>query len=110
MKYMLMHKIIPVCKVELDETTGSIRRIVETLCPKHLPIGVSAKKGIADRAALNRWWLERSIPATRSGDSMGIRRTGTYEYKATTGKMLRIKPLRPILDETREQYCFLAGN
>lgn len=54
MKYMLMHKIIPVCKVELDETTGSIRRIVETLCPKHLPIGVSAKKGIADRAALNR--------------------------------------------------------
>ena len=44
MKYMLMHKIIPVCKVELDETTGSIRRIVETLCPKHLPIGVSAKK------------------------------------------------------------------
>ena len=25
------------------------------------------KKGIADRAALNRWWLERSIPATRSG-------------------------------------------
>ena len=67
MKYMLMHKIIPVCKVELDETTGSIRRIVETLCPKHLPIGVSAKKGIADRATLNRWWLERSIPATRSG-------------------------------------------
>lgn len=67
MKYMLMHKEIPVCKVELDEATGSIRSIGEMQCPKHLPIGISVKKGRADRAALNEWWLERSIPASRSG-------------------------------------------
>lgn len=67
MKYMLMHKEIPVCKVELDEATGSIRSIGEMQSPKHLPVGISVKKGRADRAALNEWWLERSIPASRSG-------------------------------------------
>lgn len=67
MKYMLMHKEIPVCKVELDEATGGIRSIGEMQCPKHLPVGISVKKGRADRAALNEWWLERSIPASRSG-------------------------------------------
>ena len=35
--------------------------------PEHLPVGVSVKKGIADRAALNEWWTDRSIPASRSG-------------------------------------------
>lgn len=67
MKYMLMHKEIPVCKVELDEATGSIRSIGEVQCFRHLPVGISVKKGKADRAALNEWWLERSIPASRSG-------------------------------------------
>lgn len=34
---------------------------------KHLPVGISYKKGVADRGAMNEWWADRSIPATRSG-------------------------------------------
>lgn len=32
-----------------------------------MPIGVPVKKGKVDRGALNEWWTDRSIPASRSG-------------------------------------------
>lgn len=67
MKCTLMHKRIATAQMELDETTGFICRINEVLVPEHLPVGVSARKGMADRAALNDWWRDRSIPASRSG-------------------------------------------
>lgn len=53
--------------MELDDATGFIKKINSVYVPEHLPIGVPIKKGIADRAALNDWWTERSIPASRSG-------------------------------------------
>ena len=34
---------------------------------EHLPVGVPVKNGIADRHELNKWWTDRSIPASRSG-------------------------------------------
>ena len=67
MKCNLMHKRIAVAELLLDDTTGFIQRIGEVFRPEHLPVGVSVKKGIADRAALNEWWTDRSIPASRSG-------------------------------------------
>lgn len=67
MKYVLMHKNIPVALLDLDEDTGFIQKINELYDEKHLPYGVKVKKGIADRAALNNWWVDRSIPASRSG-------------------------------------------
>ena len=67
MKYTLMHKNIAVAELDLDDATGSIRRIDEVCSEAHLPVGVTVKKGIADRAALNEWWIDRSIPASRSG-------------------------------------------
>lgn len=67
MRCDLMHKRIRAATMELDEATGFIRRIKEIYAPEHLPVGVSVKKGVADRAALNEWWTERSIPASRSG-------------------------------------------
>lgn len=62
-----MHKRIKVADLELDETTGTIRKIHTVYAPEHLPVGVRFKKGMADRAALNEWWSDRSIPASRSG-------------------------------------------
>lgn len=67
MKCLLMHKRITAAQIELDSATGSIRRIDRVLSPEHLPVGVPIQKSIADRAALNDWWTDRSIPASRSG-------------------------------------------
>ena len=67
MKYVLMHKNISVALLDLDEETGFIQKINELYEEKHLPYGVKVKNGIADRAALNNWWVDRSIPANRFG-------------------------------------------
>ena len=67
MKCTLMHRRVEVAELELDETTGYILKIANVMEPEHLPVGVSFRKGIADRAALNAWWEDRSIPASRSG-------------------------------------------
>lgn len=67
MKYVLMHKNIAVALLDLDEGTGFIKKINELYEEKHLPYGVKVKNGIADRTALNDWWVDRSIPASRSG-------------------------------------------
>ena len=67
MKCTLMHKKIEVAEMELDEVTGFILKIGAVYAPDHLPVGIAFKKGIADRAAMNEWWTDRSIPASRSG-------------------------------------------
>ncbi|MGN0494416.1 MAG: HipA domain-containing protein [Acutalibacteraceae bacterium] len=67
MKCTFMHKRIPVAEIEIDDATGFIRKIGKIYAPEHLPIGITVSKGIADRAALNDWWIDRSIPASRSG-------------------------------------------
>lgn len=77
MNYTLMHKDIPVADLTLDEATGSIQRVDELLHGEHLPVGIPVQHGVADRAALNEWWEDRSIPASRSGlrealETMGV--------------------------------------
>lgn len=67
MKYSLMHKNIVVAELELDEATGSIQKICEIVDPDHFPVGIGINGGVADRANLNEWWIDRSIPASRSG-------------------------------------------
>mgnify|MGYP005771855513 FL=1 len=63
----LMHKRLAVAELELDDATGFIRKIDAIPAPEHLPVGVPFQKGTADRGALNDWWGDRSIPASRSG-------------------------------------------
>lgn len=67
MKYTLMHKRLAVAQLELDDASGFIQKIDSVSAPEHLPVGVAVRKGVADRAALNEWWTNRSIPASRSG-------------------------------------------
>ena len=67
MNYTLMHKELPVADMELDETTAAVLKIGQVHHSEHLPVGVGIKNSIVDRAALNTWWLDRSIPASRSG-------------------------------------------
>lgn len=63
----LMHKRLPVAELELDDVTGFIQKTSEVYAPEHLPVGVPCRRGVVDRAALNDWWTDRSIPASRSG-------------------------------------------
>lgn len=62
-----MHKRIAAADLELDEVTGSIRKIGRIFASEHLPPGIPMDQGSADRAALNERWMDRSIPASRSG-------------------------------------------
>lgn len=67
MNYILMHKDIPVAELVLDEATGSILKVGAVHHGEHLPVGVPIRRGVVDRAALNEWWADRAIPASRSG-------------------------------------------
>ncbi len=67
MNYTFMHQNLPVTELELDDASGFIIKINNVYRPEHLPVGVSMKKGVVDRAAFNHWWTDRSIPASRSG-------------------------------------------
>lgn len=66
-KYVLMHKNIPVTDMELDEATCSISAVGHVYSEVHVPVGISVKKGVINRATLNEWWKGRAIPASRAG-------------------------------------------
>lgn len=67
MEYTLMHKNMPVLDIILDEATSSINKIGTVYNQAHLPLGTTLFNGSIDRASLNAWWINRSIPASRSG-------------------------------------------
>ena len=50
---IFMHRTIPVVKMDIDDSTGFITRIIEIYAAEHLPVGVSVRNGQADRAAFN---------------------------------------------------------
>ena len=86
LKCTLMHKCTPAVELTLDNETGFIRKIGDVFAPEHLPVGVGMKKGVVDRAALNAWWTDRSIPASRSGV-----REAMETLQITDTKMLLIR-------------------
>lgn len=86
LKCTLMHKRVQVAELELDDATGFIQRIGTVYAPDHLPIGIPIRKGVTDRAALNEWWTDRSIPASRSGV-----REALETLKITSTKILLVR-------------------
>ena len=78
---ILMHKEIAVAQLDLDDDTGFIRKVGKVLAAEHLPVGVSVRQGIADRAALNAWWIDRSIPANRLGVREALEPLGLADTK-----------------------------
>lgn len=83
MNCTFMHKRIPVAEIEIDDATGFIQKIGKIYAPEHLPIGITVRKGVADRTAFNDWWADRSIPASRSGI-----REALEKLKVSSTKML----------------------
>jgi len=86
MIYTLMHRAIPVMDIELDEITGGITGLGDILNQKHIPVGIKILKNTVDRASLNKWWINRSIPASRSGI-----REALEAMKLSSTQMLLIK-------------------
>ena len=67
MRCILMHKETAAADLEIDDESGFILKVNTGYAPEHLPVGVSTRKGLPDRASLNEWWADRTIPASRSG-------------------------------------------
>lgn len=82
MDAILMHKEMPVVDIEIDEASGVILGIGAIHHSEHLPIGISVQNGRVDRAELNAWWTERSIPASRSGIKEALEELGILNTKA----------------------------
>ena len=82
MKYTLMHKNTEVADIEIDDELGSITTIDAIKKTEHLPVGIQhplRHNDIIDRGALNKWWRNRSIPASRMGIREAFETLGVYD-------------------------------
>ena len=61
-KYTLMNKNKELVDVKINEN-GLIDEVIEVKDIKYLPVGIDNDKDI--KAQLNKWWHNRSIPASR---------------------------------------------
>lgn len=66
MKYILMHKEIPVCEINISDASFSIENIGKLYNPEHIPLGLSDNDKI-NIIKFNKWYKSRSIPASRQG-------------------------------------------
>ena len=66
MKYILMHKDIPVCEIEISDVSFSIENVSKIYNPEHIPLGLSENEKI-NLIKFNKWYKGRSIPASRQG-------------------------------------------
>lgn len=83
-QYILMHKNVPVVELSLDMASGTISAIGTVYSANHVPVGIPVKNGVIDRVALNEWWKNRAIPASRDG----IRHVLTELHLTTTQALL----------------------
>jgi len=67
MRYILMHKNIPVMEIDIDEYSAAISKTGQIFNPAHIPVGIRMSGVRPDRKSLNEWWMGRAIPSSRSG-------------------------------------------
>ena len=80
--YTLMHKNVNVADIEIDNNAKIIK--LNALYEKeHLPLGtVSILKHEEEYiSGLNKWWIDRSIPASRSGLEEALKTLGIENEK-----------------------------
>lgn len=88
MNYTLMHKNRAVLDLEIDEASGAIVKAGIPFEMRHLPVGIATINGYADRGALNYWWQERAIPASRSGIREALEALSIYSPQLLLTKCL----------------------
>ena len=67
MRYDLMHRDIIVAELDIDDSSGWIQKVVRIDNRDHMPVGTMIKDSFLDTDRLKRWWINRSIPMSRSG-------------------------------------------
>ena len=79
-EYLLMHKDIPVCLMEISEdgVLGSVRR--NEAAKEHFPLG-----GQMNNMKFHEWWRDRAIPKTRHGAKNALQRLG---YSSTNSALV----------------------
>ena len=103
--YTLMHKNIPVVDLKIN-LEGKITYLGEVYTPTHLPVGIKFAKGRVQRSSLNNWWLNRAIPASRSGiahalESLNLPSTGALTEKSLGLSLSDQYWIRPIESSIR---------
>lgn len=76
-----------------------------SLEPHHierLPLG-TFYKNIVDRTELNAWWIDRSIPASRSGVRRALETLDLPNTRLLLTRVFWSEPLGSILDEAPGQ-------
>lgn len=53
MKYILMHKDIPVCEIEISDASFSIENVSKIYNPEHIPLGLSENEKIISESLTN---------------------------------------------------------
>lgn len=76
MTHTLLHKNLPVADLDFDAATNSIGKVTALYHGDHLPVGVPVRRDAIDRATLNQWWADRSIPSTRDGLAFALQALG----------------------------------
>ena len=66
MNYILMNKNIEILEFSYDNETHAVTKIVRVIQPNFAPLGIIEYKTGITKKALNNWWKDRSIPASRS--------------------------------------------
>lgn len=66
MNYKLMNRNIEVLEFSYDKVTHTVTKIIGLIHPEYAPLGIIEYKTGITRKALNNWWKDRSIPASRS--------------------------------------------
>lgn len=79
-EYILMHKDIPVCLMNISDAgeLGSYR--VNTDAIDHVPLG-----GQMNEIKFHDWWKDRAIPKTRNGAKTALQRLG---YQSTNNALV----------------------
>lgn len=77
--YVLMHKDVIVCGLELNHS-GKIEKMIENIYAlEHQPFGINSNP-----QKLKKWWNDRAVPSTRHEAKSALNKLGY----ATTGNML----------------------
>ena len=86
-----MHKNICVADIDIDEDTAVILSVDNITAKEHLPLGVVhplRHQETVDKAALNKWWTGRCIPASRMGIGDALETLGIHSSQMLLTKCL----------------------
>ena len=76
----------------MDEATSSVQKVGAVFHLEHLPLGTLSRQGEVNRAALNAWWIDRSIPASRSGVRKALETLGLPNTQVLLTRCFGLSP------------------